>query len=70
MVLFRRKRRLIGKPGDFFYNVETGEVEEGPQSPGKNRMGPYATREEAERALATASERTSEWESDPKWRNP
>ncbi|MFG3256152.1 hypothetical protein [Streptomyces sp. NPDC048172] len=67
MALFKRKQRLIGKPGDFFYNVETGQVEEGPQSPGKDRMGPYSTREEAEHALDTARERTSEWENDPRW---
>jgi hypothetical protein len=31
------------------------------------RMGPYATREEAERALATAAERTEAWDNDPRW---
>lgn len=29
-------------------------------------MGPYATREEAERALSTAAQRNQEWEEDDK----
>lgn len=65
MALFKRK--TVGKPGEWFFNVEEGKVEEGPQSPGKNRMGPYTSREEAEHALETARERTSEWENDPRW---
>ncbi|MEU3193107.1 hypothetical protein ABZ686_21265 [Streptomyces sp. NPDC006992] len=65
MALFKRK--TVGKPGEWFFNVETGTVEEGPQSPGKSRMGPYASREEAAHALETARERTSEWENDPRW---
>lgn len=67
MALFKRK--TVGRPGEWFFNVETGTVEEGPQSPGKNRMGPYASRAEAEQALERARERTSEWESDPRWRD-
>ncbi|MGP3974977.1 hypothetical protein ACTWQF_13405 [Streptomyces sp. 8N114] len=67
MALFKRK--TVGKPGEWFFNVETGTVEEGPQSPGKDRMGPYASREEAAQALETARERTSEWENDPRWRD-
>ena len=30
--------------------------------PGRERLGPYATREEAERALETARRRTEEWD--------
>ena len=36
----------------FYYNLSTGAVEEGRQSPGSELMGPYATRQEAERALS------------------
>jgi len=31
----------------WWYNHRTGEVEEGPQSLGSDRDGPYASREEA-----------------------
>ena len=46
----------------YYYNLSTGAVEEGAQSPATERMGPYATREEAERALSTAAKRNQEWE--------
>jgi HEPN domain-containing protein len=31
------------------------------------RLGPYATREEAERALETAQRRNIAWDDDPRW---
>ena len=31
------------------------------------RLGPYATREEASRALELARERTESWDHDPAW---
>ena len=47
----------------FFYNVSTGQVEEVERrSQGKDLMGPYATREEAAAALATARSRTEAWD--------
>lgn len=42
----------------FYFNPTTGEVTQGKTESWDNRMGPYDTREEAERALATAQERT------------
>ncbi len=48
----------------WFYNVTTGEVEHGPQSLGRTLMGPYDSREEASRALATARERTEAWDAE------
>jgi hypothetical protein len=48
----------------FWFNTATGEVEEGRQSPWTYRMGPYKTREEAERALDTARRRTQSWDDD------
>ena len=41
----------------FYYNPSTGEVTQGMQASWDNRMGPYDTREEAERALETAAQR-------------
>ena len=31
------------------------------------RLGPYPTAEEAERALTTAAARTEQWDNDPDW---
>jgi hypothetical protein len=51
----------MNEPG-YFYNLTTHQVEQGRQSPGGELMGPYATREEAEAALATAQQRNESWE--------
>jgi hypothetical protein len=54
--------------GDFWFNTKTHQVEEGHQSDWTNLLGPYATREEAERALETARARTERWdEEDRRW---
>ncbi|QEO10206.1 methionine aminopeptidase [Protaetiibacter larvae] len=49
---------------EWWYNHKTGEVEEGPQSLGSDRDGPYPSREEAERAPEIARERARAWASD------
>lgn len=53
----------------YWYNVETGEVEtEENRSRGEDVMGPYATAEEASRALEIAREKTERWdEEDRAW---
>ena len=48
----------------WWYNHKTGRVEEGPQSLGSDRDGPYATREEAENAVQIARERSLLWEAE------
>ena len=45
----------------WYYNHKTGQVEEGPQSLGLDRDGPYATREDAARAPEIAQERARKW---------
>ncbi len=45
----------------WWYNNKTGEVEEGPQSLGADRDGPFSSREEAERAPQIARERAAAW---------
>lgn len=53
---------------EYYYNLETGEVEEGRITEGLNRMGPYASREEALQALSLARERNLRWEEeDREW---
>jgi hypothetical protein len=44
---------------EFWYNITTHEVEEGKVSPAVDRAGPYATREEAQRAIQTMRERNA-----------
>lgn len=68
MALFK-KRKPAGKPGEWYYCLEHKKVEEGPECPGKDRMGPYTTPGEAAQAMETARERTLEWETDPRWRD-
>lgn len=46
---------------EWWYNNKTGEVEEGPQSLGGDRDGPYASREDAARATEIAKERSRTW---------
>jgi hypothetical protein len=47
----------------FWYSLTRNTVEDddGPTR-GKDRLGPYATREEASRALELAQERNREWD--------
>ena len=46
---------------EWWYNHKTGQVEEGPQSLGSDRDGPYASRADAERAPEIARERAAAW---------
>jgi hypothetical protein len=45
----------------WWFNNKTGEVEEGPQSLGADRDGPFASREEAARAPQILAERARRW---------
>ncbi|GII98085.1 hypothetical protein Slu03_04630 [Sediminihabitans luteus] len=55
---------------EYFYDTTTGEVTEGRQRGWRGRMGPYATRAEAEKALETADKRTSAWDEDEDFGRP
>jgi len=50
----------------WWYNHKTGEVEQGRQSLGLHRDGPFATKEEALRAPEIAKERAAAWEDEEK----
>jgi len=45
----------------FSLTRKTVEDDDGP-TPGKDRLGPYATREEASRALEIVQERNQKWD--------
>ncbi|UOE45018.1 SPOR domain-containing protein [Agromyces larvae] len=45
----------------YWYNMRTGEVEHGLLSPSAERIGPFQTRPEAERALEKLRENSAKW---------
>lgn len=47
---------------EYYFNVRTGEVEEGKRSNPAGLLGPYPTREEAEQALAKVEQRNEAWD--------
>lgn len=48
----------------WWYNRKTGEVEDGPQSLGGDRYGPFDTKDEAERAPEIIRGRAAAWEAE------
>lgn len=48
----------------YWFNTKTGAVEHGHQSSWPHLMGPYATRDEAANALATAQRRNDDWDAE------
>ena len=49
---------------EWFYNIKTGEVEEGRKSLASDLDGPFATREEAAKAPEIIAERSRTWASE------
>jgi len=45
----------------FWYNLRTGKVEHGFESPSVDRVGPFETKELAEHALQTLRENSERW---------
>jgi hypothetical protein len=60
-------KQPTGKPGEWFYCLKHSKVEEGPECPARNRLGPYPTAEAASHALERAAQRNAEWDNDPRW---
>jgi hypothetical protein len=52
-----RPRRQGTTMGEWWFNLRTQQVEEGQGDPNSERLGPYATREEADGVLARMRER-------------
>ncbi len=48
----------------FWYNMKTGEVEFGFESPNVDRVGPFASAEEAEKALEKLRANSDAWDAD------
>jgi hypothetical protein len=47
---------------EYWYNVVTHQVEEGPQSDWSKLLGPYDTRAEAEQAIAQVQANNERWD--------
>lgn len=45
----------------YWYNMKTGEVEHGYQSPSVDRVGPFETPEQASHALERLRENSAKW---------
>ena len=45
----------------YWYNMKTGQVEQGFLSPAPDRVGPFDTRQEAEHALEKLRENSAKW---------
>lgn len=53
--------------GEFYYCLEHKTVEPFEGCRSADRLGPYASREEASAALDKVADRNEEWDNDPKW---
>lgn len=55
-----------GDPNDrtYWFNTVTGDVEHGRVSPGPDRLGPFATAAEAEKAEQTVRDRAEMWKNE------
>lgn len=47
---------------EYWYNVVSHQVEEGPQSDWSKLLGPYASRAEAEQAVAQVQANNERWD--------
>ena len=52
---------------EWYYCIEHGTVEPKFGCRITDRIGPFATREEAAKALEKVEERNKEWDNDPNW---
>jgi hypothetical protein len=48
----------------WYYNDRTKQVEQGLQSPNRDHIGPFATREEAENALQRVAQNNEKWDAE------
>lgn len=53
--------------GQWYYCLDHKAVEPYDACKADSRLGPYATREDAQHALEKAAERNEAWDNDPKW---
>lgn len=49
---------------DYWFNINTGEVEQGAHSSWRHLLGPYSSYAEASRALERVQKNNEKWEED------
>jgi hypothetical protein len=52
---------MTAEPTEYWFNTKTNSVEVGKQSAAIYRIGPFATREEAQAALEIVRDRSAQW---------
>ena len=52
---------MTAEPTEYWFNTKTNSVEAGKQSAAIYRIGPFATREEAQAALEIVRDRSAQW---------
>lgn len=57
----------MGVDDEFWYCLKHHEVEGRQGCRNADRLGPYATAEEAAHALDKVAERNEQWDNDPNW---
>ena len=53
----------------WWYCLKHQTVESSDACANAERLGPYTSQEEAQNALATAAQRTEDWDNDPRWKD-
>lgn len=60
----------MSEPDEWYFNMPTGRAENGKLSPLDQRMGPYASEQEALAAWKIAAQRNKAWEEEnKKWKS-
>lgn len=59
--------KAVGMSDEWWFCLKHQRVEQGSGCANSDRMGPYASSQEAASALARAAERNERWDKDPKW---
>lgn len=60
----RREAAVADDETQFWYDLSTGQVDQGHQKGQAHLMGPYPSRADAQRALETARARTEAWDAE------
>ncbi len=55
------------EPAEWYFCLRHHEVEPRAGCKAADRLGPYATRAEAQNALEKVAERNEDWDNDPRW---
>ncbi|MEJ7707598.1 MAG: hypothetical protein WKF82_10215 [Nocardioidaceae bacterium] len=55
--------------GQYYYCLDHNSVEGADGCKSADRLGPYATREEATNALDKVQQRNEDWDNDPDWKD-